>query len=346
MIGARFPRVLVVTGDELEWQALNRELGMAFDLLRANGRDQAMAVVERDAELFAVVAYWGALGSGPELMRSAHASKPKLSRVLISEAPASPEAQALISSGVVRAVVADPVALPRALTARAAAVEEHPLRAEPRVPVKVQLPVSTPAWEGFASLTTKDASRGGVFFFFAQRVVPTSGSRCTVKLGREAVEGTVAHVMTARLATATGADAGFGVSFVAPRPAEWWASLVEKPAYAAAAAGPSAPSAPSATRAPPTAKELESAKNFFTLAMSFFDDRNYAAARQKLELAARLAPDPGCEAMLAVCNGHQNLRLGLSDVAREAFERALKLDPQCSRATVGLNLLKQQKKSP
>jgi hypothetical protein len=94
------------------------------------------------------------------------------------------------------------------------------MRSEPRTAVKLQLAVSTSAWDGFLPLFTRDVSRGGAFFTYAERVVPTSGMRCTVKVGAASVEATVAHVMTARLATATGGEPGFGVAFTTPLAAE------------------------------------------------------------------------------------------------------------------------------
>lgn len=330
------PRILVLANDDLEWQALNRELGDRFDLVRANGREQAMALLDKHPDVLALVAYWGPLGSGPELMRYAAAKKPDLPRVLIT-GKREAEAQGLVDSGTVRAVVTDPAAALAALGTRPApAPAQQPVRAEPRTAVKLQLPVSTSAWQGFQPLWTKDVSRGGAFFFYAQRVVPTSGTTCRVQLGATPVEGTVAHVMTARLATATGGEAGFGVSFTAQQTADWWLGL--QPTQA-----PTAPPAPART-GQPTAKELESAKNFFTLAMSLYDQKNFGAARQKLELAARVAPNPRYEAMQAVCNGQQQLRMGLTEPARDAFQRALLLDPACEQANAGLTELARKKK--
>src|SRR5437773_968840 len=106
---------------------------------------------------------------------------------------------------------------------------EHPLRAEPRIPVKIQLAVSTSAWDGFVALFTQDVSRGGAFFTYAERMVPTSGSRCVVTIGSASLEGSVAHVMTARLAAATGREAGFGAAFSTPLSADWWLALAPKP---------------------------------------------------------------------------------------------------------------------
>jgi len=334
------PRILVVADDDLEFQALNRELGARFELVRANGREQAMALLDKFPDVLALVAYWGALGSGPEVMRFAAKKRPQVARVLIS-ARREAEAQSLVDSGVVRAVVDNPAAALAALGTRPAAAPapaQHPLRAEPRTVVKVQVPVSTPAWQGFQALWTKDVSRGGAFFFYAQRVVPTLGAPCKVQLGGTAIEAVVAHVMTARLATATGAEAGFGVTFAPQQPSEWWVPMQR-------AQQPAAPPTPSAARAAaPTAKELESAKNFYTLAMSLYDQKNYGAARQKLELADRVAPNPKYEAMQAVCSGQQHLRMGLLEPARDAFARALVLDPSCEQATAGLRDLASKKK--
>ena len=275
-------RILVVTDDKLEWQAVSRELGMRFDLLRANGRDQALALVDREAEPSAIVAWCGPLSSGPELMRAVSMRKAKLPRVLISERPGCGDAQAVVAEGVVRAVVADPSAIIGVLERPApSAAAQHPVRAEPRRVVRVQLQVSTTAWQGFLPLFTKDVSRGGAFFFFAQRVVPTSGTPCTVKVGNVEVAGAVAHVMTARLATATGTDAGFGVGFTQAQAVDWWAPLVaqqQAPSAPLAATARAVPVTPAAGAAPvrtsaPTAKDLESAKNFHAQAREAFHAR-------------------------------------------------------------------------
>lgn len=328
-------RILAVTDDPMEWQALTQELGAHFELVRAMGHDQAYALIEREPGLLAVVSYAAPLATGAELMRGVMARKPNLPRVLIAETPTSPEALALVTAGVVRAVVANPAAVLRAFGAPAPPPPQHPLRTEPRTPVKAQLPVSTSAWEGFLDLHTKDASRGGVFFFFAQRVVPTSGTKCRVRLGDTLVDGTVAHVMSARLATATNTDAGFGVSFAAPQPPDWW-----KPFVAQAAVVAPASATPAGGVRIPSAKELEGAKNFFNLAIGLYDERNYAAAKAKFELAGRMAPDNRCEAMQAVCSGQQYARSGLSDKAKDALNRALQLDPDCAQAKAALKLLK------
>jgi tetratricopeptide (TPR) repeat protein len=325
-------RILVVTEDALEWAALSQELSEKFELVRANGRDQAVALLDRDGELQALIAYWGALGSGPELMRAAAAKKPKLTRLLISEDPGSGDALGLLDSKVVQAVVADPAGVLLALAPELQA--KPPLRAEVRTAVKLEVPVSTAAWEGFKSLWTKDVSRGGAFFLYAHRVVPSSGTACAVKLGAETVSGTVAHVMTARLATVTGGDAGFGVSFAAPPSSDWWTPLMQE-----AAVAPPRPPAPTGEKKAPSAKERESAKNFFSLAMSLYEANNFSAARQKFELSARCAPDPAADAMQAVCSGQQHARTGQHAMAKEAFERALQLDPACAQATRALGAL-------
>jgi hypothetical protein len=204
---------------------------------------------------------------------------------------------------------------------------QHPLRAEPRVVAKVQLSVSTGAWDGFIKLVTKDVSCGGAFFLYSQRLVPTSGTPCAVQLGASTVPGVVAHVMTARLATATGCDAGFGVAFSARQHAEWW--LTPR------ATEPPAPPPP-AQRAPPTPKELESAANFRSLGMSLYERGEYAAARQKFELADRLVGARTDEALAAVCVAQIYARSGEPVKARDSIERALQLDPSCVLAASAL----------
>jgi hypothetical protein len=207
---------------------------------------------------------------------------------------------------------------------------QHPLRAEPRISAKVQLPVSTGAWDGFIKLFTKDVSCGGAFFLYDQRLVPTSGTPCAVQLGASTVQGVVAHVMTARLAAATGGDAGFGISFSARQPTEWWlVPSSPKPADLA-------PALATPQQRIPTAKELESAANFRSLGFSLYERGEFAAARQKFELAGRLQGGAADEALVAVCVGQLFARNGLQPKARESFERALQLDANCALATDAL----------
>lgn len=220
---------------------------------------------------------------------------------------------------------------------------QHALRAEPRTLVKLELKVATMAWDGSRALWTKDASPGGIFFLYAERVLPVSGSKAVIQLGAQTVEAQVAHVLSAKLAAATHADAGFGVTFSKRQPADWWVALLppapnatppSAPAPAPAAPAPAAPPA----KAPhlPGPKELESAKNFYLVGMDLMRAKNFGAARQKFELASRIVPDPQYLAMPLVCNGFQYLRLGVLDQARTAFQRALLLSSTCAEAKDGL----------
>src|SRR5581483_10966529 len=150
---------------------------------------------------------------------------------------------------------------------------QHPLRSEPRVAARVPLELSTETWDGFITLWTKDVSPGGAFVLYAQRVVPASGARCKVRIGAAETEGIVAHVISPRLAQAIGGDAGFGLAFSLRQAGDWWTALLPKQA-----AAPAPPPAEEARRAPPTAKELESAANFHSLGVSFYEQRDYATA--------------------------------------------------------------------
>jgi hypothetical protein len=204
---------------------------------------------------------------------------------------------------------------------------QHALRTEPRVPAKVQLGVSTDTWDGFVMLWTKDVSPGGAFLHYTQRVAPVMGARCKVRIGTAETDGIIAHVITTRLAAAIGGDAGFGVAFALRQPVDWWTPLL--PGQAAAVE----PAPQETRRTPPTAKELESAANFHSLGMSFYDQRDFAAARQKFELAGRISGDRRHAAMAAVCVGQIFARSGQPAKARESFDRALQLDSNCAPAT-------------
>ncbi len=212
------------------------------------------------------------------------------------------------------------------------------LRTEPRTLLKVQLKVATTAWDGSASLWTKDVSPGGIFFLYDQRVLPQSGSKAMVEVAGQTLEAQVAHVLSAKLAAATGSDAGFGIQFTKRQAPDWWAPLMPKtvavPAPPPVAAAP--PAAPAPRAHLPGPKELESAKNFYAAGIDLLRAKNYGGARQKFDLAGRIVPDPQYLAMPLVCNGYQFLRLGVADQAKHAFARALLLSPNCVEAKDGL----------
>lgn len=213
------------------------------------------------------------------------------------------------------------------------------LRTEPRTLLRVQLKVATTAWDGSASLWTKDVSPGGIFFLYAERVLPQSGSKAAVEVAGQTFDAQVAHVLSAKLAAATGTEAGFGVQFTKRQAPDWWAPLMAKPVVDAPVPAPAAsppPAAPPPRPHLPGPKEHASAKNFYQAGVDLLRAKNYGGARQKFELAGRIVPDPQYLAMPLVCNGFQFLRLGVFDQAKQAFQRALLLSPNCAEAKDGL----------
>lgn len=212
----------------------------------------------------------------------------------------------------------------------------QPLRTEPRTLLRVQLKVATMAWDGSSTLWTKDVSAGGIFFLYAERVVPVSGSKAAVEVNGQTLDAQVAHVLSAKLATATGSDAGFGVQFIKRQAADWWQPLMPKTVAAPPPATVPPPAASPPRQHLPGPKELESAKTFYRAGVELLTAKNFGAARQKFELAGRIVPDPQYLAMPLVCNGFQFLRLGVADQAKQAFSRALLLSPNCTEAKNGL----------
>jgi hypothetical protein len=332
-------RILVVSDDRAEVTSVVRELGTRFEVLCAFDVNQAYGFLARFEDLAAVVCSSAPGPFSADLMKGVQRRKPGVMRLIATSAPPR-EAEELVRTGVANRVIGRPWAEGMLLAAVRQAVDDDAppagLRSEPRWTVKIQVPVASVAWNGFVPLWTRDTSLGGAFFLFAERVVPISGSRATLQLGAEKAEAQVAHVVSVKLAAATGADAGFGVSFLKKQPTDWWSRLVITEKAAAPVAAKPAGVFPSAPLAPPTAKELESAKNFHSAGSSLLQAGNFGAARQKFELAARLAPEPRFQAMPLVCNGMQFLRLGVLDKAEESLQRAVVLFPGCSEARDGL----------
>jgi tetratricopeptide (TPR) repeat protein len=76
-----------------------------------------------------------------------------------------------------------------------------------------------------------------------------------------------------------------------------------------------------------------------TLALEASD---YAKALDLFSKAARVSPTPRHQAMELVSRGHQYLSTRFFDRARESFERALQLLPECREARTGLELIDKQ----
>jgi len=78
------------------------------------------------------------------------------------------------------------------------------------------------------------------------------------------------------------------------------------------------------------------------LGMLALEGADYAKALDLFTKAAKLSPTPRHQAMESVSRGYQYLSTRFFDRARESFERALQLQPECREAKVGLEALDKQ----
>ena len=113
------------------------------------------------------------------------------------------------------------------------------------------------------------------------------------------------------------------------------------PAHGVPVASP-APAASAAPRTPSGAQPAAVALQLYKLGMLALESFDYAKALDLFTKAARLSPTPRHQAMELVCRGHQYLSTRFFDRARESFDRALQLLPECREARVGLELLDKQ----
>ncbi len=110
------------------------------------------------------------------------------------------------------------------------------------------------------------------------------------------------------------------------------------PALTPALGTPIAPRPPgSGTPLPSTA-----ALQLHHLGMLALEGADYAKALDLFSKAAKLSPTPRHQAMESVSRGYQYLSTRFFDRARESFERALQLQPECREAKVGLEALDKQ----
>ena len=121
--------------------------------------------------------------------------------------------------------------------------------------------------------------------------------------------------------------------------------VAPRPAFTPAHGVPVAPQAP----APSTGSRPSSgvqpaavALQLYKLGMLALEAGDYPKALDLFAKAAKVSPTPRHQAMELVCRGHQYLSTRFFDRARESFERALQLMPECREARVGLELLDKQ----
>jgi tetratricopeptide (TPR) repeat protein len=84
------------------------------------------------------------------------------------------------------------------------------------------------------------------------------------------------------------------------------------------------------------------ALQLYKLGLLALEAADYAKALDLFAKASRLSPSPRHQSMELVARGHQYLTTRFFDRARESFERALQLLPECREARVGLELLDKQ----
>ena len=118
------------------------------------------------------------------------------------------------------------------------------------------------------------------------------------------------------------------------------------PARPSPAPGP-APMAPASTeKGLPTSRGTilpsAAALQLYKLGQLALEASDYAKALDLFGKAAKLSPIPRHQALELVARGHQYLSTRFFDRARESFERALQLHPDCREARAGLEAIEKQ----
>jgi curved DNA-binding protein CbpA len=127
---------------------------------------------------------------------------------------------------------------------------------------------------------------------------------------------------------------------VAPPPAAPRAPVPPRagPSLTPALGTPIAPRPPGTGATLPAAAALQ----LYNLGTRALEGADYAKALDLFAKAAKLSPTPRHQAMESVSRGYQYLSTRFFDRARESFERALQLLPECREAKVGLEALDKQ----
>jgi Tfp pilus assembly protein PilF/DnaJ-domain-containing protein 1 len=110
------------------------------------------------------------------------------------------------------------------------------------------------------------------------------------------------------------------------------------PALTPALGTPIAPRPPGSGTPPPSTAALQ----LHHLGMLALEGADYAKALDLFTKAAKLSPTPRHQAMESVSRGYQYLSTRFFDRARESFERALQVQPECREAKAGLEALDKQ----
>lgn len=107
---------------------------------------------------------------------------------------------------------------------------------------------------------------------------------------------------------------------------------------------PLPPEPRSGANAPPrgTPSPAAVALQIYKLGMLALEAEDYAQALELFSKAAKLHPTPRHQALELVSRGHQYRITRFLDRARESFERALQMEPDCREARAALELLDKQ----
>jgi tetratricopeptide (TPR) repeat protein len=125
---------------------------------------------------------------------------------------------------------------------------------------------------------------------------------------------------------------------------EWSERLVRLKPAPAPAPPPPAPAPTGTVVITPRGNTLPSAAalQLYKLGLLALEAADYPKALDLFSKATRLAPIPRHQALEQVCFGHQYLSTRFFERARESFERALQLQPDCREARAGLEAIEKQ----
>ena len=196
------------------------------------------------------------------------------------------------------------------------------IRREERVKAETQVLVSDPL-KGARLLRTRDVSSGGVFLRCEFEKCPSVGTSVSMKVGIKFFRGRVAHVSRVNDDSDAKVE-GFGVAFLTPQPL-WWLSVET-----------SATPAASAVEHISTEKAKDAARGLFALGVQQLRIKNYHLAGQKFDQAYKMSQEPQHLAMQLVSRGFEYLATAFLKQAKDAFARALEINPSSSEAIDGL----------
>lgn len=103
------PRILLVDDDESVRRLMGRELRHAFDVVTADGPDDAIDIVQRGAPFQAVLSdYMMGPTNGVALLETVRRRRPAAARILVTGSICVPEVDAAAASGAIHRVITKP----------------------------------------------------------------------------------------------------------------------------------------------------------------------------------------------------------------------------------------------